>query len=888
MSPADTARPVRARRRAGIALGAVLLAALLLRFAGLDWPAGLHPDEGKIVSWLAVTRVHTRIEEAAYPCGYFTLMRPVQRLARAAAMQRGRWARFTGAREALPAPAVDLLRLARRANAWLGALTCLLVYRLARGLRLGRGAAVLAAALAACAPQAVEHAHYAETDVAAVAVLTLALVLWCAAARRDTVARCAAAGLATGFALGTKYTLLPLLALAAAFVARPGGGPPRRRAGRAALLLLAVCGGFAWAHPGVLRPAWFLEATRAYGAHVAAEGREWLGAAGSSWYAAAWARGLAAARFARPLGGAWLAAAAAGLGLLAWRPAARGARLLPLFATAFLAYAALLSPWVRAQEVMPLVPVFAVAAAAAVARVARGGGRVRRAAAYGLAAAALLPAAAGAVYVAAAFIAQEPRTAAGRWLARHAPDDGAAGYEGRLYLGRVFADTRMPTLETGKVEAAPPGAIDPTSLCCVLRDASTEVRGLRDPRTGRRRPGYAAGWSRFTSSWSRVAAWGPAPGPRPTFAARGVELYTPRAHGPRTVLELPLPRPARLTDGRERELLPWPPPPVGAETVLLVDRRPKALALAAPDGGAVDGFAVLVTGERPARIVLRAGAVRRRSVLAAFDLAALPFGPASPHPFRLPYGRLAARAEPRPHEEYLPCYLHPVADAAAAAAWCLAWGHDAEAEARLAAPATDGAAALCAVAAGARAADLPGATRARARRFLERLDEALDRPERVDWNGVPMGTLDDFARLRLDVSRAVAVRVARAPSATADRPIDGVWPVPCVLPPGAWDLALDLAAAGEEGERPPLLPVDLLDADGAVLAALRPEPGAHRTAVRFRFENRAAVRPHWRFAGAPQWIEIRAATVRWRPAGQLERFRDRLRAALGRAAGDAD
>lgn len=111
-------------------------------------------------------------------------------------------------------PAHEILQAARRPFPLVFGLLIVLVWSTARALA-GPGAGLLAAGVIALDPGFVAHASLVHTDVGAALTMTAALVLVLAASRRESLALWAAAGLALGVALATKFSaalLLPLFA----------------------------------------------------------------------------------------------------------------------------------------------------------------------------------------------------------------------------------------------------------------------------------------------------------------------------------------------------------------------------------------------------------------------------------------------------------------------------------------------------------------------------------------------------------------------------------------------------------------------------------------------------------------------------------------------------
>ncbi|MBI3932734.1 MAG: glycosyltransferase family 39 protein [Acidobacteria bacterium] len=269
-----SAPSVPSSRRVALGLGALLLAAAVLRFTGLS--AGLrhepHMDERYFVEnvgrMLARGDLDHRYYE--YPGLFFYLLLPALALVGAGPH---------------PVPAAYLA--ARCVVAALGVLNVALAYAL--GARIaGRRAGVVAAALVAFSPVHVQTAHAVRPDVA---LETLVLVALMAVLRVGRPRADLRAGLAVGAAAALKFTGA---LLAASYLAQRVLTPGRRLQG-ACLAALAAAAAFAVLSPyAIVHAPDFLEGvTTQVGYHYQREG-----SAGASYptrfagYAAVWAKAL--------------------------------------------------------------------------------------------------------------------------------------------------------------------------------------------------------------------------------------------------------------------------------------------------------------------------------------------------------------------------------------------------------------------------------------------------------------------------------------------------------------------------------------------------------------------------------------------------------------------
>ena len=134
------------------ALGAVLLSGLLLRFAGLKEPFGLHPDERPISQWMDRMHEHHTLLPKCYAGGFFVLADAARRLFEwTLYAPLHRWQYFTRATDQFnPAPP-DTFAFGRPFNAVLGTLVIWLAALFARRVSGSRAAALADAALMAVA-----------------------------------------------------------------------------------------------------------------------------------------------------------------------------------------------------------------------------------------------------------------------------------------------------------------------------------------------------------------------------------------------------------------------------------------------------------------------------------------------------------------------------------------------------------------------------------------------------------------------------------------------------------------------------------------------------------------------------------------------------------------
>ncbi|MGD9611596.1 MAG: glycosyltransferase family 39 protein [Kiritimatiellia bacterium] len=781
---------VPANRRAcayRLLLALLLLAGLLLRYAGLDEPVQFHPDERNIALWMDRVHATGSLRPQTYAGGFFVLA-DAARTTTEFLVQHGshRWAYFTGTADQPCAPPLDPVVFGRHFNVWLGTLAILLVAGLVRRLAGSRAAALVAAALLAFAAFPIEHAHYLESDMAMLA--TLLFALWALARFLATrrIRDWISAAILAGFAAGTKFPLTVLvLPLVASMRSPPAHPRPVRRI--ALLSALAAGGallGFVAATPDALHLQEFRAGLAKAGAAVFAETAEILGPAAGEPFARQSMNAANLARFAGTLRPGWLLLAALGLPLCCARRYRPYWPVAVLFPAMLLAYVVFLAPWSRSQEFMALLPNLAAWAALPVAALWASRARAAKTAALALAAAAVWPVAQTGVAVSSQFAWEDTRRLANRALAACFPPDQALAAE--LYAAPAEADLAARTwslaefaAETNRVWNAPAA---PDYL---LFNADFHGRGLRDPRTLAYFPPFADNVAAFRAQGQLVAAWGAldSPAPQPYFRAPRIELWHRRAGALPAIADLgvDLPRPTRVVD-EGRTTFFRGDLRAGPRTALLIDRFQREIALAGPGRLEQPVFLVFSTRERAATLRAAGFGRTRRLALGPHDAGAIALERPWWRPRWSRYERVAVRAESAdPTLTYLPCFLRVAFDPVEAAGLLLDEGHPDRAVALLRRHG-----ALAAAGPFWRALAGESAAAAEAQALLERWEGWLARgdadlpPARI--GALPLALWQDFARLRL-TRPDEPLRLQLNPSATAapqrrSAPLAWILPVP--------------------------------------------------------------------------------------------------------------
>ena len=196
-----------------LVVGGLVAVGLALRLWGIGFGAPLvvHPDEHQIAG-AAITMLKRGWFEPnhVYPTAFIYLLLPLFALTYARGVGDGRWAGLGD----LTNQTFEFYYVGRAFSAVLGALTILLVYRLAAQLwpgRQGRWTGVLAAVFLTFSVTHARGSHYAVADAAVTVVMVAAVMTVVAACRRRGAREYALAGFVCGLACAIKYSALPVV-----------------------------------------------------------------------------------------------------------------------------------------------------------------------------------------------------------------------------------------------------------------------------------------------------------------------------------------------------------------------------------------------------------------------------------------------------------------------------------------------------------------------------------------------------------------------------------------------------------------------------------------------------------------------------------------------------
>lgn len=756
-------------------LGLVFISGLFLRYQGVYWPKDLHLDERKIGNWLAFAVEHKALDHG-YPGGFFTLARPFHEARTIFSAVRDTWRDWLSGGAAPASGELDYVLFARELNVWFGALTCLLVYLLGRRVTGSAVGGLFAAALMAFARYHVEHSHYAETDVAMVMMLSLALWLWVCmidgfkvlSERRTEQRRSymwkyvllfAFACFVSGFAAGVKYYLavfllfVPLCAYGLGMTVTSGLW---RGAGLGTAFVFVglpvFAAGFFIATPAALDVPWFLEEIKTGAAAVYQETEGILGPALADPTALAVTNINQLKEFGVTLGVAWLVLATAGFVLFCFGKRVKYWPVTLMFPVLYLYYFIFKSPWVRSQECMNMLPILCVAAAVTLVSVFESrAGKIRKLM-IGfvslLAGVALISAVFNSVRVSSVFGWADNRFLAADWIKRHAPE--TEKYAAEIYTqpaSRVFDSFRIY-----KIESSGLNRIVAHGCNYVFRNMDMRGRGIFDPRTGERFPECRHRFDEFSASTTLLREWSLPPSSTvpPVFVGNGIQLFGIGRSISTNIFESALARPMLVSEENRGSFFPVGHL-LGSAAGVSVGESPETVAIGGQQLPDTPVYAVFSTDDTPVVIKLAGFGKRRILKLGPYDVQVVCLARSRFVPRLSEFEKITVRAQPI-YGGYPACLMRLAFDVSEAAMFCAQLGHSEQALELLEESGADSVsesdAFLYAVQSGAY--DRAEYYAESAMMEIERLRLAVSKdPDAVNYAGVSGSFYDRFSRLRM-------------------------------------------------------------------------------------------------------------------------------------------
>lgn len=658
-----------------ILLGLICVGALFVRLDGLQWPK-LHPDETVIGAWIENSGQSLYIQDRVYPNGFIALARPFVWINQAFIHVGRQYDYHRGVIDRIGRSRVDGIYLGRWLNALYGALLCIPVFLLVSRITRSTWAGLFSAGLLGFAQYSVEHSHYAETDIAALLTLAVALLLWVVFIDTGGGRWFAGAALVSGFAAGTKFTVIALAPImlieAVILIKRSGKVGNWQRALRLSCLGLLLFGvGFVLANPAVVLDfSWFWSGLAAEKRRVFAETALNLGPMNAQpsvkYLHHLWCLGMNA----RPLGYPWLLLLAAGLPCMVLGVARRYWTILFLFPSLFAFYWIFMAPWVRSQEFLVFLPSCAALAALPLTALWRARNTLCRFAVLAVAILAIAVNAGNGLRVAELFGWKDTRLLAREWLQIRLPLESKLAAES--YAEAACAETWNLPVCIRKIEYAGVQEVIDQGGDYLLRASSIAGRGLHNPSSGNLYPEPARRLEHFLGNSELLCSWAPLP-PQglATFVSPTIELYGLKHIAPTASLQLELSQPLFIVNSDQnpagRQTFFPTGHRLGCATGLLIDRLPQTIAVGGPDSLARPVYLVLNTAERPATVKILGFGLEKKVSLEPYDTAVVPLKRSKWQPFVKSFETITLETEPVKDVLYIPCYARLAYTAAEAA-----------------------------------------------------------------------------------------------------------------------------------------------------------------------------------------------------------------------------
>jgi len=750
-------------RFCGFVLAVICCAAFMIRSWGIEWPS-LHPDEHKIASWMEFTKDHSHIEDRFYASGFFVLIKPAYAVNRWMVEQANRRESFLRVGEKRPVVERPAMLFARWFNVCLAVINVAVLYFLIAAITRSGLAGLLGAFWLALSPLHVEHSHYAETDIAAMLMLTLSLWLWTRVLMKGGAFRFGLAAVVTGFAIGTKFTLLPLLVCALIMAWRPlgvGEKPSFRDVFRRSCSVILLClAGLIAANPGLLDWNWFLPQMQRALNSVYGERAGLMGDVVDKWMPVLvnWKQFRLDIVL---LGLPWVGLIVIGLITSFRKPCCILWPVTFVFPVVFLVYFVFLAPWVRSQEFMLFSSSFAVWGGMGIVGLSSLiKGKLLRIGLVSLLG--LLVSADVAIKglkSASIFAWPDPRVVAKEWLKIHMPNDCIMGFG--PYTDPAFRQKTGRMVSMENVERLSGPDIRNMNLSYIVRNPAIHGRGTINPLTDVRFPQYDPNWDEFVRGFQRIWLWTTLEQPKFLFGCAPIECWGVRHGFPVISENILFFQPGCMTKSMDGSM--WSMGgSLGSVKMVEVTRHARDLVVGGPAAPDRPVYILLQTLERGAVVRVKGLGQSHRIELPPYTVEVVILKRSWYLPRCSAYDVVNVCAEPEKYILGIPCFAEILTDESAVMCRLLQKGYPDKVQAFLASENQKNISDRMLWPAFTAATEegnwaLAGGLYQRAERLLGRLREAsTNSSERMEFCGINGVSYDDYGRVRME---AVAINL---------------------------------------------------------------------------------------------------------------------------------
>ena len=525
----------------------LFFAVLIFASRGIDWTTFTHPDEVPVAKWISDTHKDGYISDRLYPSGWFTLAQAKvkwEEILLDISLRHQKWTRQDGKADIIVAQTFrrkeepsqkygSSIKTGREFNVFLTALSACVVFFACVEMGLHPLAALFAGLLLGFNPFVMEHSHYCETDMGLVFSFAVSLLILALQKRTGRPWLYLPYAFACGFTISCKYTLAPLVVPVAILPFLQRGDDGKRKWGRAGLMLLAgifvFLGGFLLGTPAIVKmPDYFEKARAAFDSEP--------NPGSAQFFHAALVKMGATIRELAKLG--WVVVAYFLLSLAFWFKKAyrRTVVNIPAFIGLILLFFLTRMPWIRNQELVPPLVLFAMASALPVdwaIRTRAAEEKCVKTTAARLAVAlfalcALCRTFQTGMRMTSFFLLRETRVECQNWISAVVPLGKTMASD--AYLGYVARGTAANFVGIGRLDQNYPESLRESvtnSVRYYLKNASHISRvENRHPITRKLAPEVQAHVDRFRHDCRLLMTWGVGPGRfRPAFTQPDVELW---------------------------------------------------------------------------------------------------------------------------------------------------------------------------------------------------------------------------------------------------------------------------------------------------------------------------------------------------------------------------
>ncbi len=647
----------------GLVVLLLFLSAFLIRTNGIEWEK-FHPDEIQISEWIKNSEGKISWCERVYPNGFFILIKPYIAIKHLLFTLSQNWSNFLNPQNTTIAYNPDFIILGRWFNVWLGIILLLVFFIALLHNTNSLLSTIIATAFLAFHPIIIEHNRYAETDIAALFTLTVFLFLMLLSIKKKSKRYLYLACFTAGFAAGTKFILFLLLFIISFETFKYGYLKNSSRKflnGIIQLLFgtfLFVIGLIASNPDIIIRPGWFFEGLSYEKWRVQHETITIFDESLSQGKYVVYLHNLKkfyefTYRWNIPV---------VFLILFTYRQfkyLKPYFSILIIFPLAFMAYWIFLSPFVRSQEVIIILPFVAIFLAMAITLIWQERGIFSKSATAIVVALIISICIRDALLISKTFAWKDTRTLANEWLSLCAPKNVRWGAE---QYARHALKNRLLSYIIDKIEKYDFSIAITNQMDYFIRAPFIGGRGIRNPFTTELYCYAAANYAHFATNTTLIAKWSLLTyKPATTFVSPLLELYGCKKLNSNILLNFEFPQPAAVLNINQQPVKNVTffkdTSKIGPAIALLIDKTPQTIGIGGPLNEGDDIYVVLTTMERNATIKVEGFGKYHYVTLAPYDVGIVQLKNDVSFFGKSPFQPITVYAETKKDISYIPVFL---------------------------------------------------------------------------------------------------------------------------------------------------------------------------------------------------------------------------------------